>query len=604
MNIFSEPDESRYYLRDLYIFLISILVSLVISELIIITDTSSIDLLDRIFIYTYVFFPLFSIGLILSYFYRNLRIRQTGKLRSVIRYRLTVAFLFISILPSIPIVLFSSNVAGRLVESFYQIDIMEALNSAKLNIKTSEEEDRKYLNLKAKAIQRTVYRNFHQYETLINKAIEITLLQSERNYFCIVKDSKNIYETSSLYGSIVLQNFIKSKDDSFENYTLYQKDRAYHLIKINSKDVGNFVILGRRIHLGNEKNIYNIIHTENSYSSATIWKEKVPFALRLSLGIFFILIFGVSIFVSLILARQISRPIVQLANATQKVSSGDLNVRIDLDEEGEMGILIESFNQLTKDLKSKNEELIHIQRIAAWKEVAQRMAHEIKNPLTPIQLSAERIRKKLGQVDKEKYEEVVKNGTETIIGQVRVLEHLVKEFSEFARMPSPVLINQKINPIIEESVKLFEGNTNIVFDLKLSKNLPEVFLDKRLFLGVINNLIKNAVEAILLGNENNDSEEIDKSIKQGMIRITTKIEKTLLRRSVILSIEDNGPGILPEVKEKIFQPYFSTKGGHGTGIGLAIVEKTVLDHNGHLSLESTPLGGCNFKITLPIEGKK
>jgi nitrogen fixation/metabolism regulation signal transduction histidine kinase len=130
--------------------------------------------------------------------------------------------------------------------------------------------------------------------------------------------------------------------------------------------------------------------------------------------------------------------------------------------------------------------------VAAWKEVAQRMAHEIKNPLTPIQLSAERIKRKLDSPNKEKLEEIIRTGTETIIGQVRVLEHLVKEFSEFARMPSPVLINQNINPIIEESLNLFKDRENINFTLRLSKNLPEVFVDKRLFLGVINNLIKNA----------------------------------------------------------------------------------------------------------------
>jgi len=313
--------------------------------------------------------------------------------------------------------------------------------------------------------------------------------------------------------------------------------------------------------------------------------------------------FGISIIVSFLLARQISRPIVQLASATQRVSRGELDVQLDLNEEGEMGILIESFNQLTRDLKAKNEELLHTQRIAAWKEVAQRMAHEIKNPLTPIQLSAERIRKRLDNPNREKFDEVVKNGTETIIGQVRVLEHLVKEFSEFARMPNPILINQQLNPIVEESVKLFIDSVNINFILKLSKTLPEVFIDKRLFVGVVNNLIKNAVEAIQnQRKENSESVETQEEIL-GTIRITTRLEKKLLRKSVVLTVEDSGPGISPDLKEKIFQPYYSTKGGHGTGIGLAIVEKTVYDHHAHLSLEESNLGGCSFKIELPLEEK-
>jgi nitrogen fixation/metabolism regulation signal transduction histidine kinase len=379
-------------------------------------------------------------------------------------------------------------------------------------------------------LQKTVTKGFAQPDAIYSKTSELGLLQGERYYVGIVKGNKVIAETLPLYSLILRQNFSKKNDEPFENYTLYQKDKAFFVLKVNSKEADNFVILGKRVHIGNEKNTFNVIYTENSYNSVDLWKEKVSFALRFSLGVFFIMMFGISIIVSFLLARQISRPIVQLASATQRVSRGELDVQLDLNEEGEMGILIESFNQLTRDLKAKNEELLHTQRIAAWKEVAQRMAHEIKNPLTPIQLSAERIRKRLDNPNREKFDEVVKNGTETIIGQVRVLEHLVKEFSEFARMPNPILINQQLNPIVEESVKLFIDSVNINFILKLSKTLPEVFIDKRLFVGVVNNLIKNAVEAIQnQRKENSESVETQEEIL-GTIRITTRLEKKLLRK--------------------------------------------------------------------------
>ncbi|MBP9888219.1 MAG: HAMP domain-containing protein [Leptospiraceae bacterium] len=595
--------EGKYYLRDLYIFLLSIFISILLAETIIFSDANEIDLVDKIFVYIYIIFPLFSLALIISYIYRNIRIRQTGKLRSVIRYRLTLAFVFVSILPSIPIVLFSSNVVGRLVESFYRIDISEALKSAIDEVKQSEEEDKKVLFSKARLLQKIVSKGVLQPEAIYSKASELGVLQSDRYYVGIVKGNKIVGETISLYSLILLQNFSKKNEEQFENYSLYKRDKSFLFVKINSKDEDSFLILGKRIHIGNEKNVFNITNTENSYNTADLWKEKVPFALRFSLGVFFIMMFGISIIVSFLLARQISRPIVQLASATQRVSRGEIDVQLDLNEEGEMGILIESFNQLTRDLKAKNEELLHTQRIAAWKEVAQRMAHEIKNPLTPIQLSAERIRKRLDNPNREKFDEVVRNGTETIIGQVRVLEHLVKEFSEFARMPTPILINQQLNPIVEESVKLFMDSVNINFVLKLSKNLPEVFIDKRLFLGVVNNLIKNAVEAIQnQRKENSEFTDLQDEIL-GTIRISTRLEKKLLRKSVVLIVEDSGPGISPDLKEKIFQPYYSTKGGHGTGIGLTIVEKTVYDHHAHLSLDASSLGGCSFKIELPLEDK-
>ncbi len=167
--------------------------------------------------------------------------------------------------------------------------------------------------------------------------------------------------------------------------------------------------------------------------------------------------FLIAILFSFFFARRISKPIINLANATKRVSLGESDINIEKTEEGEMGILIDSFNQMVTDLKSKSEELMHTQRIAAWKEVAQRMAHEIKNPLTPIQLSAQRIQRKFLNPNAENLASIVKDATETIIGQVRVLEHLVKEFSEFARMPAPVLINQEINPILEDSVACFEN---------------------------------------------------------------------------------------------------------------------------------------------------
>jgi two-component system, NtrC family, nitrogen regulation sensor histidine kinase NtrY len=589
--------EARYYIRDLYIFAICSFISIVLAETIIFSGKSKVDFVDRIYGYIFFIFPFFTLALIGSYFYRNFRIKQTGKIRSIIRYRLTLAFIFISILPSIPVFILSSNIIGRLVESFYRINISEALKSAKANINLMERDD--YNEIVDKSRQFSILVNSKSLPTIdmiYRKASEMGMLSiSEKYYIGFFRKNNILSETflfENKYGS---EEFSIDPMSNYQMLNYYSEDRCYILVKINILDSEDFLIIGKRIHEKNEINILSVVNTENSYNIADLWKEKVPFALRLTLGIFSIGMFAISIIVSFLLARQISRPIVELARATQRVSKGEIDFALELKEEGEMGILIESFNQMTKDLKSNKEELLHIQRIAAWKEVAQRMAHEIKNPLTPIQLSAERIRRKLDSANREKFDEIVKTGTETIIGQVRVLEHLVREFSEFARMPTPVLINQSINPIIEESVNLFDHKFDIKFIMKLSKNLPEVFLDKRLFLGVINNLIKNAVESIVNFNNENENKV------EGIVRITTKLERKFLRKSVVLSIEDSGPGIPDKLLDKIFEPYFSTKESHGTGIGLTIVQKTVYDHHGYISVEKSDLGGCNFLIELPTQ---
>jgi nitrogen fixation/metabolism regulation signal transduction histidine kinase len=220
------------------------------------------------------------------------------------------------------------------------------------------------------------------------------------------------------------------------------------------------------------------------------------------------------------------------------------------------------------------------------------MAHEIKNPLTPILLSTERIRKKyIANTNPEKLKEVILDSTETIINQVRVLEHLVKEFSEFARMPVPTLINQELNPILEESIRLFQESTDIKIQSIFAPSLPEVFLDRRLFLGVVNNLIKNAVEAI---------EESKDDLTNQKIIVSSKLDRKVMKRIVSIIIEDSGPGLTNELKKKVFEPYYSTKEKHGSGIGLAIVQKTIIDHHGHILVEDSKLGGCKFIIQLPL----
>lgn len=589
--------ELNYYLRDLYIFVFCIFVAIALAETIIFNDKSNADFTDRIIGYGFFVIPFLILALIVLSIYRNFRIRKTGKARSSIRYRLTIGFIFVSILPAIPVVILSSNVIGKLVESFYRIDVSAALRHSRNFVAYAESEDRKHIYQKARLLHSHL-RNTDPSPEFIQKTLN-DLGISDADMYYAAYFSRNVLIAEVPYiGKVLPENFSKKDDEMFSSFNLYRKDKAYIIFRINLQREGNFILLGKKIHSGMEDAIFDILNTENSYNVADLWKEKVPFSLRLTLGIFFIAIFAISIAVSFLFARQISRPIVLLADAVRLVSKGETDVILENREEGEMGILIESFNQMTMDLKSKTEELYTIQRVAAWKEVAQRMAHEIKNPLTPIQLSAERIRRNLENPNREKFSEIVKSGTDTIIGQVRVLEHLVKEFSEFARMPSPVLINQNIEPIIEESVQLFrDSHPEIEFRLKISRNLPEVFIDKRLFLGAVNNLIKNAAEAVLSQKKEDSPEEK----KPDVISVSASVERKFIRKHVIISVEDSGPGIPEKMREKIFEAYFSTKEGHGSGIGLTIVQKTILDHHGHIYVESSKLGGCSFKIELPCQ---
>ncbi|PJE02393.1 MAG: histidine kinase [Leptospira sp.] len=585
-------DEIRYYVRDFFVFSFSIIIGIFFAEFFYFSGRDELEIINKLDTYIIFILPFFILSVIVSYIYRNKRNKETGKIRSSIRYRLTLAFLFVALLPSIPIFILSSNLTGKMIETLYRIDITNALNSSMEIIKKDEFEDRIELEQKVIILQEWMNNRIFKEEEFLEKAFELKIMDYTNYYIGLFDNNgKAILETIALKEKIQSKNFTKNEYSEIPNYTLYKNDKIIVLYKLNWKPRG-YVLIGKKLHINNTQHVYNIVSIRNSYEALNLWKEKIPSSARLAIGIFSVFMFAFSVFFSFIFARNISNPIITLANATQKVSSGDQNVNLNLKEEGEMGILIASFNQMVKDLKSKNDELMHIQRVAAWKEVAQRMAHEIKNPLTPILLSTERIRKKyIANTNPEKLKEVILDSTETIINQVRVLEHLVKEFSEFARMPVPTLINQELNPILEESIRLFQESTDIKIQSIFAPSLPEVFLDRRLFLGVVNNLIKNAVEAI---------EESKDDLTNQKIIVSSKLDRKVMKRIVSIIIEDSGPGLTNELKKKVFEPYYSTKEKHGSGIGLAIVQKTIIDHHGHILVEDSKLGGCKFIIQLPL----
>lgn len=592
-------DENRYYLRDIFIFFLTLAVSVAFSELVFFRQEEDISFFSKLDTYVFILIPFFILSLILSYVYRNRRNRETGKIRSSIRYRLTLAFLFVALVPSLPIFILSSNLTGRLIEGFYRVDISNALRSANLIIQNEEKEIESEFIDKVSILRSRLFGVKPDGYIVFRKSVENGLFEKNEYYLGIVESGKLSFESKGLFRDIKGLDFVDSKQSGIFVSRLYLSDKSYILCKFYL-DRGTQVYVGQRIHKGLEADVQSIVNATSTYEKVSLWKEKIPFSVRITIASFSFAMFLIAILFSFLFARRISRPIIHLANATKKVSLGESDIRLEKTEEGEMGILIDSFNQMVSDLNAKSEELMHTQRIAAWKEVAQRMAHEIKNPLTPIQLSAQRIQRKFQNPKSENLESVIFDATETIIGQVRVLEHLVKEFSEFARMPVPVLINQKLNPILEEAVALFKDTTDIEFELKFAENLPEVFLDKRLFLGVINNLIKNAVEAIQSAENSKDDMDI-LSLRRKKIRIMSKLQKKALRKSIVIEIDDSGPGLKQEWKEKIFEPYFSTKENHGSGIGLAIVQKTIIDHHGHISVEDSKLGGCKFRIELPLD---
>lgn len=253
-------------------------------------------------------------------------------------------------------------------------------------------------------------------------------------------------------------------------------------------------------------------------------------------------------------------------------------------------------------------ELITAQRASAWSEVARRMAHEIKNPLTPIQLSAERIAKRF-QVESPKSKvqsfldvfkpktseenaktseqnaKVIKDGTETILREVQSLKAMVDEFSRFARLPNVKLESENLNEIVRQTAVLYEDREALI-ELNLAENMPNAMIDEEQLKRVFVNLIENAIEAF-------DEAQTDK-------KITLKTFHDAARDLIVAEVSDNGNGIPPSDFQKLFQPYFSTK-GRGTGLGLAIVQRIISEHRGKIKAVNNSPRGAKFIIELPFQ---
>ncbi len=230
-------------------------------------------------------------------------------------------------------------------------------------------------------------------------------------------------------------------------------------------------------------------------------------------------------------------------------------------------------------------ELVRAQKLATWREVARRIAHEIKNPLTPIQLAAQRILKKYRGGAKD-LDEALESGVETIVREVGALKQMVDEFSRFARMPEMKPVRGDLNTLAESVAELYQGHENLELKLETQPGLPLVAFDPELMRRALVNLVDNAVEA---------------TDGRGPVTLATSHERG--RRVVSIEVADAGPGIPAEDREKLFLPYFTTK-PQGTGLGLAIVTRILADHGGRVRVREAPGGGASFVLELPLGAER
>lgn len=347
---------------------------------------------------------------------------------------------------------------------------------------------------------------------------------------------------------------------------------------VESQAIGTFeYLVGYQAVINKQDQLAGIIAVPTLYNQASI-EEELQERNAYLLGVYTIVLL-IAFLLGVFFAGQIAKPIRRLTDAAVQVGEGNFDYKIPSTGRDELGKLEQTFNEMIDEIKQKREELIKYEKELAWKEMAKQVAHEIKNPLTPIKLAVQHLQ----QAYKDKadnFDDILKKAVSMITEQIETLTRIASEFSNFARLPSRKLEKCEVNELLKQAIHLFAQYKNVNFKFNCSESELVVNADKEELRRAFINIIRNSIQAV---NE------------EGSVTISVKQED----ENVQINIHDSGQGISDEIKNKIFEPNFSTK-TDGMGLGLAIVKKTIDDLGGTISFTTNKDTGTTFIITLPI----
>ena len=348
--------------------------------------------------------------------------------------------------------------------------------------------------------------------------------------------------------------------------------------------------------LGRQQELLGVLLIGNSQRDVVMLQRQI---MLLSIGVV-----AIGLFLAALLgwwgAARVTRPVQQLAEGAREVAGGNWNARVNVRGTNEIGRLAKAFNQMTEQLVEQRERLLQAERVAAWREVARRLAHELKNPLFPLQTTVENLQR-AKQQHSGQFEEVFHESTGILLAEIDNLKNIVGRFSDFAKMPQPETGPVNINDVVRSAVKLFEaqfgavGRPPITPELHLDEHLPVIQADSALLHRALENLILNAMDAMPSGGVlmlRTSPHQVANSALNGGSKNAADTG------GVHLEISDTGTGLTPEECERLFTPYYTTK-LHGTGLGLAIVQSVISDHGGRIWVESETGVGTSFHIELP-----
>ena len=504
---------------------------------------------------------------------------KQNKLGAKLRLRMALAFGGLAIVPAIVLFFFAINFMNKGISVWSDADVEQGLNNA--------------LMLGRSALDEQIQQGL--FETS-NLALGLTGIEN------IDEQLQQLVKTSKAEQLVVLDSdlqVLSSSSDQINRLNprmptqleIEQTNLKQSWTSLDSNPNGSYlirVLVPVLSFSSNQKPLYlqaffsvdpklsmmadSVEETYARYGRLSFMKAPIQYSYVLTLAIVVLLALLLAIYGSIEFAERLVKPIEALEKQTG-VAKNNIRLAEAKDESDEITALVQSFIQAQKD--------------AAWSDVAKRMAHEINNPLTPIQLSAERIKKKYSSVFKGEDLDFITHSTETIVNQVEVLRGMVSAFGKFAEEPRLTIENLNIINLIKESTNLYSKRDNKkIFRLRLHAESCDIQADEQKLRQVFNNLIKNALDA----TNNTSSPRISINTNEMEINNESYIK---------LTISDNGQGLEPSIAGNLFEPYVTTK-AKGKGLGLAIVKHIIEEHKGHIELQNRETKGASVIITLPL----
>jgi len=532
-----------------------------------------------------VILPVFIVGTLVVNILRLVRERRTGQPGVRLKIRMIIFFTFIAFLSSIPQGILSISFINTTMNSWFStptrgalqggVDVaLEFINDKLTNLASFS--DSAALSSMLRDIKRSpdhLWKDVHEANPSISA---VQVFSDNGNELFFRGDSRARLKAP----------FMSNREEGMLPKESSGDLSILRFLRIYRADQDRFaVVLSSILPAGFDQKAQALTASREIFTQLDRFGAVFRIVLVLFFSFFSLPMLLLSILVSFLLSEEIMRPIVNLEEATRRVTQGDYSYRILGRSGDELALLVNSFNKMISELERSRLKIMQTEKVTAWQEIAQRLAHEIRNPLTPIKLSAQRILKK-AEESREELDRILEPAVRSIITEVENLDRMLREFRDFSKLPAPQLADVNLKELVREVLTMHEqAFRNVVFNLDAVPEGLILRVDRDQLRQVFTNLFKNASESIQ---------------GDGSVWVRADLVRKGNYQYCRVQVQDTGCGIEEEYHNQVFNPYFTTKGS-GTGLGLPIVERIIFDHKGQIWFETQVGSGTTFFFDLPME---